>query len=74
MRTLSLRMPDSLYRQARALATRDGLTFNQLVVLALAAKVHAELTDDERVARDAGATPDAGWADGGSAASEPDGD
>jgi hypothetical protein len=51
MRTISIRLPDSLHRQVRALAVREGVSFNQLVALALAEKVFAVMTEDERSVR-----------------------
>lgn len=51
MRTISIRLPDSLHRQLRALAARDGVSVNQLVVLALAEKVHAVRTDEDAPVR-----------------------
>lgn len=41
MRTISIRMPDTLHRRARALSAREGISLNELVVLALAEKVFA---------------------------------
>jgi hypothetical protein len=51
MRTISIRLPDSLHRQVRALAAREGISFNQAVVLALAEKVNAVMSEDERAVR-----------------------
>ena len=39
MTTLSLRLPDSLHRQLKELAERDGVSINQFVALAVAEKV-----------------------------------
>ena len=44
MSTMSIRLPESLHRQARELAAREGISINQLVATALAEKVSALLT------------------------------
>lgn len=36
MSTLSLRLPESLHRQLRVLAKKEGISINQLVMTALA--------------------------------------
>ena len=46
MSTLSLRIPDSLHKAARALAKKEQTSINQLTTLALAEKVSALLTED----------------------------
>jgi hypothetical protein len=46
MSTISLRLPESLHAQVRALAGREGVSINQLITLALAEKVSALLTED----------------------------
>lgn len=54
MSTLSLRLPDSLHKQIRQLAKRDGVSINQLIASAAAEKVAALLTEDylrERASR-----------------------
>ncbi len=54
MSAISLRLPDSLHRQARDLAQREGISMNQLITLALAEKISALMTADylaERAAR-----------------------
>lgn len=54
MKTMSLRLPDSLHAQLRILAERDGVSMNQMVALAVAEKTAALLTVDyleERAAR-----------------------
>lgn len=54
MSTLSLRLPDSLHRQLRELAKREGVSINQLISTAVAEKVSALMTLDyleERGAR-----------------------
>jgi hypothetical protein len=44
MSTMSVRLPESLHKQARELAEREGVSINQLVATALAEKVSALLT------------------------------
>jgi hypothetical protein len=39
MSTMSLRLPESLHRQAKELARQDGISINQLVATALAEKI-----------------------------------
>jgi hypothetical protein len=46
MSTLSLRLPESLHKSARALAKKEKVSINQLVTLALAEKVAALGTED----------------------------
>ena len=46
MSTLSLRLPDSLHKSARALAKKEKVSINQLVTLALAEKVAALGTEE----------------------------
>ena len=46
MSTISLRLPDSLHKTARALAEKENVSLNQLITLALAEKVSA-LTAEE---------------------------
>jgi hypothetical protein len=46
MSTLSLRLPESLHRQARELAKQEGISINQLVTTALAEKMSALLTGE----------------------------
>lgn len=41
MSTMSLRLPESLHRQAKALARQEGISINQLVTSALAEKISA---------------------------------
>jgi hypothetical protein len=49
--TISLRLPDSLHEQARALAERENVSLNQLIALALAEKMSALMTEDFLAAR-----------------------
>ena len=46
MSTLSLRLPDSLHKQIRELARREGISINQFISMAAAEKVSALLTVD----------------------------
>ena len=46
MSTISLRLPASLHDTARALATRESISINQLITLALAEKVAALMTEE----------------------------
>ncbi len=54
MSTISLRLPESLHKQARELAARENVSINQLIATALAEKMSALLTGEylaERAAR-----------------------
>ena len=54
MSALSVRLPDSLHDQVRALAKSDGISINQFVASAVAEKMSALLTEkylQERAAR-----------------------
>jgi hypothetical protein len=51
MSTLSLRLPESLHRQARELAKQEGISINQLITTALAEKMSALLTGEYLEAR-----------------------
>ena len=44
MSTMSIRLPESLHKQARELAEQEGVSINQLVATALAEKVSALMT------------------------------
>ena len=46
MSTLSLRLPESLHKQVRELADREGISINQFVVMAVAEKMSALLTEE----------------------------
>ena len=46
MSTLSLRLPDSLHEQVKALAKKDGISINQFVSSAVAEKMSALLTEE----------------------------
>ena len=45
MTTISLRLPDSLHRQLREIASRDGISMNQFAATALAEKIAALTTE-----------------------------
>jgi len=54
MSTLSLRLPESLHRQIKELARREGVSINQLLATAAAEKISALTTEEylkERAAR-----------------------
>ena len=46
MSTLSLRLPNSLHKEARKLARQEGISINQLITTALAEKMSALMTLD----------------------------
>ncbi|GIX46103.1 MAG: hypothetical protein KatS3mg131_0314 [Candidatus Tectimicrobiota bacterium] len=46
MRTLSVRLPDSLHKGVRELAQREGISLNQFIVTAVAEKLAALLTEE----------------------------
>ncbi|HSJ62906.1 MAG TPA: DUF6290 family protein [Gemmatimonadaceae bacterium] len=54
MSTISLRLSESLHKQARELAAQEGISINQLIATSLAEKVSARMTGEylaERAAR-----------------------
>jgi hypothetical protein len=54
MSVLSLRLPESLHRRLAKLASKEGISINQLINSAVAEKMSALLTEeylDERAAR-----------------------
>lgn len=51
MSTISLRLPESLHRQARELAEQEGISINQLIATSLAEKMSALMTSDYLDAR-----------------------
>ena len=54
MSTLSLRLPESLHKQLKAVAERDSVSINQFIATAVAEKLSALMTADyleERAAR-----------------------
>ena len=44
MSTISLRLPESLHKQARELAAQEGISINQLIATSLAEKMAALMT------------------------------
>ena len=46
MSTLSLRLPDSLHQQVKALARQDGISMNQFIASAVAEKMAALVTEE----------------------------
>lgn len=46
MSTLSLRLPDSLHRRVKELASQEGISINQFVATAVAEKMAALMTVD----------------------------
>ena len=46
MSTMSIRLPESIYRQMKEIARKEGVSMNQLVNSAIAEKVSAILTED----------------------------
>ena len=46
MSSISLRLPESLHRQARELAAREDISINQLIATALAEKMSALMTSE----------------------------
>jgi hypothetical protein len=46
MSTISLRLPDSLHKQLRAFAQKEGISINQLAASALSEKIAALATSD----------------------------
>jgi hypothetical protein len=51
MSTLSLRLPESLHKQVRDLAKKEGISINQFVATAVAEKMSALLTEEYLEAR-----------------------
>lgn len=54
MSPLNIQLPDSLYKSLQKLAEQDGVSLDQLVVLAIAEKISALTTEDylkERASR-----------------------
>ncbi|MDX2034119.1 MAG: YlcI/YnfO family protein [Blastocatellia bacterium] len=46
MSTISLRLPESLHKQVRALAEQEDISINQFIATALAEKIAALLTSE----------------------------
>lgn len=51
MSSLSIRLPDSLHQQVRALSKQDNVSINQFIVSAITEKMAAFLTRDYLEAR-----------------------
>jgi uncharacterized protein (DUF1778 family) len=51
MSALSLRLPNSIHAQVRALAEQEGISVNQFIATALAEKLSALLTEEYLAAR-----------------------
>ena len=51
MSNLSLRLPESLHKQVKALAKEEGVSINQFITTALAEKLSALITEDYLGAR-----------------------
>lgn len=45
MSTLSIQLPDSLYKTLQSLAEQDGVSLDQLIALAVAEKISALTTE-----------------------------
>lgn len=46
MSAISLRLPDSLHKQVRELARREGISINQLIATAVAEKLSALMAEE----------------------------
>jgi hypothetical protein len=46
MSTISVRLPESLHKQVRNLARREGISINQFVAMAVAEKLSALMTEE----------------------------
>lgn len=65
MSTLSLRLPDSLHRRIKEMASQEGISINQFIATAVAEKMAALATEDylqERASRGSRAAYDAALA------------
>jgi len=51
MSALSLRLPDSLHKRLKELASREGISINQFIATAVAEKMAALMTEDYLQAR-----------------------
>jgi hypothetical protein len=51
MSTVSLRLPESLHKQVRELAKKEGVSINQFIATAVAEKMSALLTEEYLDAR-----------------------
>lgn len=59
MSALSLRLPDSIHRHIKELASKEGVSINQFIASAVAEKVSAIATEDYLLARAERADKDA---------------
>ena len=46
MKTISLRLPDSIHKKVKEITSQDGISINQFIASATAEKLSAYLTDD----------------------------
>jgi hypothetical protein len=46
MRTLSMRLPESIHKKAKELAEREGISLNQFMATAVAEKLAALMTEE----------------------------
>ncbi len=46
MSALSLRLPDSIHRQIKAIAKREGVSINQFISTAVSEKISAIMTEE----------------------------
>ena len=51
MSTLSLRLPDSLHKEVKALVQEEGISINQFISSAVAEKISALLTEQYLIKR-----------------------
>ena len=51
MSTLSLRLPDSIHRHIKDIATKEGVSINQFISTAVSEKISAIVTEDYIVKR-----------------------
>ncbi len=51
MSTISLRLPESLHKQVRELAKKEGISINQFLATAVAEKMSALMTEEYLEAR-----------------------
>lgn len=62
MSTLSLRLPESLHRQIRVLAKREGVSINQFLATAASEKIAALMTEEYLEKRAKRGSRDKFWA------------
>ncbi len=51
MSALSLRLPESIHRHIKEIATKEGVSINQFISSAVSEKVSALMTEDYLIAR-----------------------